>query len=199
MTLFEQIKQQLQIALNDKQQLLTERILNITSNEDKQKYGEQVYAILQKSYEKIGGLKGSGFTSVEDMINNIPFWKIVKKGDNVVAVHMYKDKSGRKMVACGSDMSKQGRDITKRFLLDDILRDRAYMEVSGRVLTYIKSILTDEEFKKYAIPAEKVKEVFANKQIEIVSEYEYKRQLGSGDEEVKVMFGTLKQPIPKQN
>ena len=199
MTLFEQIKQQLQIALNDKQQLLTERILNITSNEDKQKYGEQVYAILQKSYEKIGGLKGSGFTSVEDMINNIPFWKIVKKGDDVVAVHMYKDKSGRKMVACGSDMSKQGRDITKRFLLDDILRDRAYMEVSGRVLTYIKSILTDEEFKKYAIPAEKVKEVFANKQIEIVSEYEYKRQLGSGDEEVKVMFGTLKQPIPKQN
>lgn len=199
MTLFEQIKQQLQIALNDKQQLLTERILNITSSEDKQKYGEQVYAILQKSYEKIGGLKGSGFTSVEDMINNIPFWKIVKKGDNVVAVHMYKDKSGRKMVACGSDMSKQGRDITKRFLLDDILRDRAYMEVSGRVLTYIKSILTDEEFKKYAIPAEKVKEVFANKQIEIVSEYEYKRQLGSGDEEVKVMFGTLKQPIPKQN
>lgn len=199
MTLFEQIKQQLQIALNDKQQLLTERILNITSSEDKQKYGEQVYAILQKSYEKIGGLKGSGFTSVEDMINNIPFWKIVKKGDDVVAVHMYKDKSGRKMVACGSDMSKQGRDITKRFLLDDILRDRAYMEVSGRVLTYIKSILTDEEFKKYAIPAEKVKEVFANKQIEIVSEYEYKRQLGSGDEEVKVMFGTLKQPIPKQN
>ena len=199
MTLFEQIKQQLQIALNDKQQLLTERILNITSSEDKQKYGEQVYAILQKSYEKIGGLKGSGFTSVEDMINNIPFWKIVKKGNDVVAVHMYKDKSGRKMVACGSDMSKQGRDITKRFLLDDILRDRAYMEVSGRVLTYIKSILTDEEFKKYAIPAEKVKEVFANKQIEIVSEYEYKRQLGSGDEEVKVMFGTLKQPIPKQN
>ena len=199
MTLFEQIKQQLQIALNDKQQLLTERILNITSSEDKQKYGEQVYAILQKSYEKIGGLKGSGFTSVEDMINNIPFWKIVKKGNDVVAVHMYKDKNGRKMVACGSDMSKQGRDITKRFLLDDILRDRAYMEVSGRVLTYIKSILTDEEFKKYAIPAEKVKEVFANKQIEIVSEYEYKRQLGSGDEEVKVMFGTLKQPIPKQN
>ena len=198
MTLFEQIKQQLQIALNDKQQLLTERILNITSSEDKQKYGKQVYAILQKSYEKIGGLKGSGFTSVEDMINNIPFWKIVKKGDDVVAVHMYKDKSGRKMVACGSDMSKQGRDITKRFLLDDILRDRAYMEVSGRVLTYIKSILTDDEFKKYAIPAEKVKEVFANKQIEIVSEYEYKRQLGSGDEEVKVMFGTLKQPIPIQ-
>lgn len=195
MILFEQIKQQLQVALKDGQRVLTERILNITSREDKEKYGEQVYQILQKSYAKIGGLKGSGFASVQDMINNIPFWKIVKKNGKIIVAHMYKDKEGRKMVACGSDLEKDSRAITKRFLLDDILRERAYMEVSSYALDAIRGLLTDEEIKKYAIPAEKVKEIFPDKEVEVVSEYEYKRKIG-GDNEIKMMFGTLHKPIP---
>lgn len=196
MILFEQIKQQLQVALKDGQRVLTERILNITSREDKEKYGEQVYQILQKSYAKIGGLKGSGFASVQDMINNVPFWKIVKKNGKIIAAHMYKDKEGRKMVACGSDLEKDSRAITKRFLLDDILRERAYMEVSSYALDAIRGLLTGDEIKKYAIPAKKVKEIFPDKEVEIIGEYEYKRKIG-GDDEVKMMFGTLHKPIPK--
>ena len=196
MILFEQIKQQLQVALKDGQQVLNERILNITSKEDKMKYGQQVYDVLQYAYKDIGGLKGSGFASVEEMIEKIPFWKLAKKDGKIVAAHMYKDKEGRKMVACGSDGSNQYKDFTKRFLLDDLKRERAYMEISGRVVNFIMRQLTDEEFKKYAIPAKKVAQTFPDWNIEIVDEYQYKRKLGSGDVEPKIMFGKLHQPIP---
>lgn len=192
-----EIKNLLNERLNDCRDVLNERILNITSIEDKRKYGDRVFEILSRSYEEIGGLKGSGFASVEDMINNIPFWKLVKKDGEIVVAHMYKDKEGRKMVACGSDLKKDNRAITKKFLLDDLTRNRSYMEVSGKVLDYIKRILSNEEYYRYAIPAKKVNELFPDKKIEIISEYEYKRKLGSGDDEIKVMFGTLHQPIPK--
>lgn len=57
----------------------------------REKYAEQVWDVLQFSYRDIGGIKGSGFSSIQDMIDNIPFWKMVTKNGEVHAVVMYKD------------------------------------------------------------------------------------------------------------
>lgn len=83
----------------------------------KQEYVDDVWDILQRSYKPIGGIKGSGFGSPEEMIREIPFWKIAKSGGKVVAVMMYKDRGGRKITAAGTDGSEQGKaaylDIAK--------------------------------------------------------------------------------------
>ena len=52
----------------------------------RRKYAEQVWKILQDAYAPIGGIKGSGFKSIEDMVNNIPFWKLSILNDEVLAV-----------------------------------------------------------------------------------------------------------------
>lgn len=79
---------------------LNERFINALPNDDdiKQKFADQVWDVLQYSYRELGGLKGSGFNSKEDMIKNIPFWKMVTKNGVVHAVVMYKDRGGRKSV-----------------------------------------------------------------------------------------------------
>lgn len=56
--------------------------------EKKKQYAQDVYAILQQSYQKIGGVKGSGFSSIQDMIDNIYFWKLYKQNGKVAAVLM---------------------------------------------------------------------------------------------------------------
>lgn len=74
---------------------LNERFVNIFSDEEtKRKYASDVWDILQKSYADIGGIKGSGFKTIDDMVKNIPFWKLSVHDGVVDAVAMYKDKGG---------------------------------------------------------------------------------------------------------
>ena len=52
--------------------------------------------MIQKAYADQGGMHGSGFKSPEDMVKNIPMWKLSKKDGKVTSVAMYKDSgSGR--------------------------------------------------------------------------------------------------------
>lgn len=86
------------------------------SREDKLVWADRVWAILGKTYEKMGGVKGNGFASAQDMVDKLPFWKLYVKGDKVVAVFLYKDKGGRKIVAIGTDGSKLSKDIMTEVL-----------------------------------------------------------------------------------
>lgn len=43
--------------------------------------------------------------SPDDMVKNIPFWKLYTKNDKVIMALLYKDKNGRKIVALGIDGS----------------------------------------------------------------------------------------------
>lgn len=59
---------------------LVEHVENLSSSEAKEKYVDEVWQILQDSYKYCGGIHGSGFKSKQDMIDNVPFWKLQKKG-----------------------------------------------------------------------------------------------------------------------
>jgi hypothetical protein len=111
-------------------QFIRERFVNILDDwRLKEKYARQVWDILQQSYADIGGIKGNGFNNVDDMIK-IPFWKLVMKDGIVHGVVMYKDKDGRKSVAAGTDGSSYGKIRVTQIMQDDVLRGRAYAEVS---------------------------------------------------------------------
>ena len=118
--------------------LLFEAYLNLTDESDKMKYATQVFDIIQQSYSKIGGIHGSGFSSPEDMVKNIPWWKLFKKDDRIIACCLYKNKNGRKLVAVASDGTPLGKDVAKRMLRDDIEFGRAYGEISDAVLRYLR-------------------------------------------------------------
>jgi len=113
--------------------LLDESFVNLIGDDPrKQQYADQVWDVLQRSYAPIGGIAGSGFNSKQDMIDNIPMWKMDVHNGKVYAVIMYKDKGGRKVVAGGTDGSARGKrkyvDIVKNEL------KRAYGEKSKAAL-----------------------------------------------------------------
>lgn len=126
---------------------LTEKFINLFFDDpDKEKYVDDVWKILQTSYKKVGGLQGKGFSTKQDMLDSIPFWKIIKKGGKIVAVLMYKDQDGRKRVALGTD----GSDIGKKMLGNAMTQEfeRGFSEVSDGSWRFIRKILPEEYLKQ---------------------------------------------------
>lgn len=135
---------------------LNEHIINALPNDIniKEKYVDEVWDILNNSYAKIGGLHSNGFSSKEDMIKNIPFWKMVTKNNKVVAVIMYKDKNGRKKVAGGTDGTDLGKEEFFKINKEESKMKRSYSEISGPMLSVmIKQI---PNFKDECIPFRKI-------------------------------------------
>jgi len=131
---------------------LTEKFVNLfPADEDKKReYAPKVWDMLQKSYEKMGGIKGNGFNSQEDMVKKIPFWKVVKKNGKVIAALMYKDKTGRKRVATCSDGSADAKiAIANAFKQEP---QRGYFEVSKSSWGFIRKLLDKKDLVTFMIP-----------------------------------------------
>lgn len=183
-------------------EFLNEKYLNLFTNTkgviSRNEYKDEVYELLQKAYKDIGGIKGNGFNSADDMVKNMPFWKIAKVKGKIVAIILYKDKNGRKAVAMATDGSRGG--ILK---LKDILKNelsRSYMEASSNALRFAIKFLGVELLKKYAISIDDVKQLLHDDEILEGSEkyktdypdladYFYSRKIGSSIE-TKIMIGT---------
>lgn len=121
------------------------------------KWADKVWEVLQKSYAPIGGIKGSGFESKEAMISKIPMWKVFRRGEDVLAVFMYKNKAGRKRVAAGTNGTPEGKAALKHMIMEEVKMSRSWGEISGPSLRFHNKIFGEKELKDFTIPFEKVK------------------------------------------
>ena len=132
---------------------LEERFVNLLHDDPrKHQYANEVHGMLQKAYEKIGGIHGSGFRDKHDMIKNIPMWKLKKKGGKIVSAVFYKDKDGRKSVATASDGSEEGKKGVAEIFRDDLKRGRAYGERSSAALSFTKRVVGADVLGKHVVP-----------------------------------------------
>ena len=185
------------------------------SIEDRKKWSNQAYKLLTAAYSgKTGGIKGSGFTSEEDMIQNIPFWKLYTRGDKIVAAVFYKDKGGRKMVAAATDGSRDSKSIFANILHADF--NVAWGEVSKAMLIFILMNLPIPFIKGVLLPIEEVRKLIDDELLEvtpktlellgefdkklykryskILSEFFYIRKIGS-EYFIKIAIGKPNQTI----
>jgi len=116
---------------------------------NKIKWADRVWDMLQRAYEDIGGIKGSGFRDKKDMIENIPFWKIFHKGEELIAVVLYKDARGRKLVAIGTNRSPQSKKILSNLFKETL--KVSYGEYSGKLLSSIVKNVTYEKLEPYLL------------------------------------------------
>ncbi|MFA7408578.1 MAG: hypothetical protein WCY93_12270 [Anaerolineaceae bacterium] len=176
-------------------------------SEDKRRhYADQVWKILVKSYQPMGGLKGNGFNSKEDMIKNIPFWKLYTKGDKVVAAAFYKDRNGRKAVAIATDGSDLGRVIVSQIFKASL--GVAWGEKSGPALATMMKVAPFEDLKSFILEPKVVakllddpietevnpdkldpKDRFTWDKFPQLRPYFYVREIG-GEKHLKASFGT---------
>ena len=149
------------------QNYITEHWLNLVGNHpDKEKHKHEVFKLLQDSYKPIGGIHGSGFKDADDMVKNIPMWKLKKKHGKVVSAALYKDKGGRKRVAVATDGSDEGKKHLATIMSDDVKRHRAYAEQSGPSLKFLKRNLPDGHLEKAAVHPEAVKKLMPDDEID---------------------------------
>ena len=179
---------------------LEERFVNLIHDKtEKNKYADDLFSMLQASYAKIGGIKGSGFMSPKDMVDNIPFWKLVRKNGKIVAASFYKDKKGRKSVAACTDGTPEGKIGLATIKSQDF--ERAYSEVSEKMLTFLRNNLPKEYFMSKVIPFEEVEKI-SDEPIERpkagdeevnhhpdLKQFFYTRLIG-GERKTKLMMGT---------
>lgn len=179
---------------------LTENFKNLFSMNDKEKWAEQAFAQLQATYGPIGGLHGSGFSSVEDFKQNIPFWKLSVKGNKILAGAFYKDKADRKCVAVSQDGTKEGKNALAEIMLADLKHGRSYIEVSGGALGFLIKLHGIDGLKKHAIPTETLAKEMGDdlyfvpasdpdlKKFPELKDYFYQRMIG-GDRHTKIALG----------
>lgn len=167
--------------------LLFETFKNPHSLSDKEKYVDEVWDILQKSYAKVGGLKTNGLQTKEGLIKNTAFWKLFLKDGKIKVVFIYKDKSGRKKIAIGTDGTKEGKDQLIKMLIPEF--ERSYSEISDDFEAFIVKNLPDL-VKQYQIPFEEVQKIITDEEIKPVKgdKYHFQREI-SGHWHTKLMIG----------
>jgi hypothetical protein len=143
--------------LTFRQFLVQERFINLIHNDPKKhEYADEVKSLLDKSYASVGGIHGSGFKDKNDMIKNIPMWKLKKHQGKIVAAAMYKDKGGRKAVAIATDGTDHGKRGASEIMTGDLHTGRSYGEKSSKSLSFLKKSVGAEELKKHVIPYHEV-------------------------------------------
>lgn len=178
---------------------LTESVQNLhdTDKIKKAKYVDQVWDILQDAYSSQGGIKGSGFKSKQDMIDNIPFWKLDIIDGNVVTVLLYKYKKEwsdgeefRKLIALGINRDYADKAKIKLYNILKNEFERSILEVSGLMLNYLHKNFKSK-FDKYILTVDQAQDILRSDELKPIDKNFYKRNIG-GEWHEKVMLGTVK-------
>ena len=183
--------------------ILNERFQNLLPQheDEKHKHSQHVFGMVQKAYQSLGGIHGSGFKNPADMVKNIPMWKLHKDSTGKVrGVALYKDKTGRKRVAMASDGSNEGKSGLANIIKSDVSQHRSHAEISGPSLSFHKKQIGDlrphalsREAAQKAMPGDRLGVPHPNDP-ELVRHPElkdhfYTREIG-GETHTKLMIGT---------
>jgi len=165
---------------------LNESFINVFSDEDKYKYIDDVWDILQRTYKPIGGFKTA--SSKQELIDKSWLWKLVRKNKNLVAVAIYIDNQGRKTIAVGSDGTPIGKKQVIQMFIDDIKQTgrNTWSEVSGA------SEHIALKFGSVPIPNKLAKAILKKEIISYNSDgFHYTRLIG-GEPHEKILVGNIK-------
>lgn len=171
--------------------IILEHFVTLFDNDDrKEEYLDQVWDILQDSYRSIGGI--ANISEPEELLDEDYIWKLVTKHKKVLAVQIYKRKSGGRKIFCGGCLSTpEGKAAFYKLALEDVkrLERDAWAEVSGSMEgVYI--------FKLGAtpIPADMSKRILNDMGKDVISVsndgFHYTRKIGGKPYE-KIMFGNV--------
>lgn len=171
-------------------QFLTETYKNLFSKAEKEKWIDQVWDCLQKSYAPIGGVKTPSFKDKETAVNGNHMWKLTVRDGVVKTVSIYKDDgTGRKSVLTGTDGTKEAKDELKKIVFKEF--ERSYREVSDDFERFLwKNFKT--EMDKYKIPNTELDKYLKPNEYRIPKNddgYHYEREI-AGHWHTKIMVGT---------
>lgn len=158
---------------------LQEHYLNIFTDKDDEKaneYKKEVFDILHKAYESIGGIYG--LRDVDALIDDSDFWKIDKTNNHINAVAVYTFKrSGRKLQYAACDGTEYGKSRLYKIIDEDkrCIDRNSWAEVSGKLEhIYLKH-------GAIPLPIDAVKALMPDKTIYELSDEDIRNYKGKND------------------
>jgi len=163
--------------------ILTERFVNVFTPDDKQKYADEVWDMLQKAYEPSGGFATA--SSIEELIAKSAMWKLVMRDGDISALTIYKDVHGRKAIASATNQSLKGSKDYKMIRTADHKLERSWAEVSGKPEILFHKMGAEPIPNKFA-------HILTSKHILKLNDdgYHYTRLI-AGDPHEKIIYGTV--------
>lgn len=165
-------------------EFITEHVLNLFTVAEKSKYIHEVWPMLNKAYEKVGGFKSAA--NPDELVMKTDMWKLVTRDGKVTAVSMFKDSHGRKSIAACTDGTRQGLKDYNMLKNDDIKLQRSWAEVSGppeRILAKLGST---------PIPAKFAQMLTGKEIVEINPDGVHYTRLIQGEPHEKIIYGFVK-------
>lgn len=168
-------------------QFLEERFISLTNAEAKLKMSHEVWYLLHKTYEEIGGLMGA---NVHDLVHAKGIWKLVRKNGKLIAGIIYRDTEfGRKIRLVFHDATPEGKAWLKKILQEDISRNRSWGEISGALETVMvrmgaKLVRNDQVHTFLKVPKDNIKHLHPDG-------HHYDREVAPGVIKTQVLLGNL--------
>ena len=165
-----------------KESLLIESFVNITSTQDKDKYLDIVWNMLQTAYEPIGGFKSS---TKESLIRETDMWKLCRRNNNITSLLLYVNKKGHKLIGGATNGTSEGKKDLYKMIDEDIKFKRAWAEVSGAMEhLYIK-------FNANKIPNTEAEKVLGKHIISLNPDGLHYTRLIAGHPHEKMLVGNI--------
>ncbi len=111
------------------------KTVTVSNFVDKAMYVDRIWEILKESYAQVKG--GFLYKSKKELLATTSSWKLIYYKNEIVAVLIYKDKVGKKIVAFGRD-KKYGKFSIKNLAITlESSLHYAWMEVSDQAEEFI--------------------------------------------------------------
>lgn len=114
--------------------LINEKFVNLWNKEDMKLYIDEVFSLMVKAYESIGGFLTA--KSADELCEKTDLIKIIKRNGKISAVSCYKVSSfGRKLICGATNATEQGKKDLFSIIKEDItqIKRNSYSEVSGKL------------------------------------------------------------------
>ena len=180
-------KSELKQLIREEIKLITERFINLFDKKDIEPYLPQIWDIMQRTYEPIGGFKTA--QTPEELLDKTYLAKLVRKNGKIVAASLYSDKYGRKAIATGSDGSNEGKTAVKQMYFEDVKMGRAWGEFSGK---------PEELLLRYGgipIPNEYAEEILGKKILSKDPDGFHYTRIINGEPITKMIIGNVKKDL----
>lgn len=105
--------------------------MDLTTTERKAPYRDLVWDMIQTTYEPLGGFKSSHARDPQHFLENTELWRLETRGDDIIAVAVYRLLFGRKAIGGASNGSKEGKKALLRASLRDFQIEAYWGEISG--------------------------------------------------------------------
>lgn len=174
--------------------VLNERYVTVTNNNDMSKYVDIVWDMLQNAYKEIGGFLTA--KTKDELIKKSSLWKMVRRNGKILAVKIYTSKKGgRKSIACATDGTKEGKDALYSIIKEDIKmmnQRQAWAEVSGKMEHLYN------KFGGVIVPSKYVQDILADKEIfNQKDDGHYSRNI-KGEPHEKIIYGWIDPEIKQK-